>query len=122
LRTGDTPQAFNGFGFSFQATALPGLKLGGAYNKTYFNSTLRNTVLHGGTDYWVFGGQGTWRNLEWGADYVHQNNGDLVFIPEPTGGPLHPLRPESPDQPELQDQVCNPRCRMALLAIRLRVF
>ena len=88
LRTGDTSQAFNGFGFSFQAQALPRLKLGGAYNKTYFNSTLRNTVLHGdGTDYWVFGGQGTWRNLEWGADYVHQNAGDLVFIPEPTGGP-----------------------------------
>ena len=88
LRTSDTPQAFNGFGFSFQAQALPGLKLGGAYNKTYFDHFLTTTVLHGGgTDYWAFGGQGTWRNLEWGADYVHQNNGDVAFIPEPTGGP-----------------------------------
>ena len=87
LRTSDTPQAFNGFGFSFQAQALPGLKLGGAYNKTYFDHFLTSTVLHGGTDYWAFGGQGTWRNIEWGADYVHQNNGDLAFIPEPTGGP-----------------------------------
>jgi len=87
LRTGDTSQAFNGFGFSLQATALPGLTIGGAYNKTYFNSTLTETVLHGGTDYWAFGGKGTWRNLEWGADYVRQNNGDLAFIPNPTGGP-----------------------------------
>jgi predicted porin len=88
LRTGDTSQAFNGYGFSLQATALPGLKIGGAYNKTYFNSTLRDTVLHGdGTDYWAFGGKGTWRNLEWGADYVRQNNGDLAFIPNPIGGP-----------------------------------
>ncbi len=88
LRTGDTSQAFSGFGFSVQATALPGLKIGGAYNKTYFNSTLRDTVLHGdGTDYWAFGGKGTWRNLEWGANYVRQNNGDLAFIPDPAGGP-----------------------------------
>ena len=88
LRTGDTSQAFNGFGFSFQAQALPGLKIGGAYNKTYFNTAFRDTVLHGGgTDYFAFGGQGTWRNLEWGADYVRENNGDLAFIPEPTGGP-----------------------------------
>jgi hypothetical protein len=37
LRTGATSQAFNGFGFSLQATVLPGLTIGGAYNKTYFN-------------------------------------------------------------------------------------
>jgi predicted porin len=30
LRSGDTPQAFNGFGFSLQAAVLPGLKIGGA--------------------------------------------------------------------------------------------
>ena len=88
LRTGDTSQAFNGFGFSLQATALPGLKIGGAYNKTYFNPAFRDTVLHGdGTAYWAFGGKGEWRNLEWGADYVRENNGDLAFIPNPTGGP-----------------------------------
>ena len=69
LRTADTLQAFNGFGFSLQAKVLPGLKLGGAYNKTYFNPLFTETVLHGGgTDYWAFGGMGTWRNLEWGAD------------------------------------------------------
>ena len=87
LRTADTPQAFNGFGFSLQAAALPGLKIGGAYNKTYFDNFLTNTVLHGGTDYWAFGGKGDWRNLEWGADYVRENRGDLAFIPDPTGAP-----------------------------------
>jgi Protein of unknown function (DUF3011)/Gram-negative porin len=87
LRTADTPQAFNGFGFSLQAKALPGLQIGGAYNKTYFDQFLTEEVLHGGTDYWAVGGKGTWRKLEWGADWVRQNRGDLVFVPDPAGGP-----------------------------------
>jgi hypothetical protein len=87
LRTGDTSQAFNGFGFSLQAKVLPKLTIGGAYNKTYFDQFLTTKVLHGGTDYWAFGGKGDWRNLEWGAVYIHQNKGDLVFIPDPAGGP-----------------------------------
>ncbi len=61
-------QASNGFGFPLQARVLPGLKVGGA-------------------DYWALGGQGIWLNLEWGADYVRQNSGDLTFIPVPAGGP-----------------------------------
>ena len=48
LRSGDTPQAFNGFGFSLQAAVLPGLKIGGAYNKTYFNPQLTQAVFNGG--------------------------------------------------------------------------
>jgi hypothetical protein len=88
LRTADTQQAFNGFGFSFQGKVLPGLQIGGSYNKTYFDQFLKQTILHGGgTDYWAFGGKGTWRNLEWGADWVRQSNGDLAFIPDPAGGP-----------------------------------
>ena len=88
LRTSDAPQAFNGFGFSFQAKVLPRLQIGGSYNKTYFDHFLTTTVLHGGgTDYWAVGAKGTWRNLEWGADWVRQSNGDLTFIPDPAGGP-----------------------------------
>ena len=88
LRTADTPQAFNGFGFSMQAKVSPKLQIGGAYNKTYFDQFLTQTVLHGGgTDYWTLGAKGTWRNLEWGADWVRQNNGDLTYIPDPNGGP-----------------------------------
>ena len=87
LRTADTPQAFNGFGFSLQAAVLPGLRVGGAYNKTYFNPALRDLVLHGGTDYWAVGAKGNWRMVEWGANWVRQNNGDLAFIPDPAGGP-----------------------------------
>ena len=87
LRTANTPQAFNGFGFNLQAKVLPGLQLGGAYTKTYFDHVLTTTVLHGGTDYWALGGKGTWKRLEWGADWVHQVRGDLAFVPDPTGGP-----------------------------------
>jgi predicted porin len=88
LRTADTPQAFNGFGFSLQATVLPGLKIGGAYNKTYFDPQFTQTVFNGGrTDYWTLGGKGVWRNLEWGAVWSRQTNGDIAFIPNPAGGP-----------------------------------
>ena len=87
LRSGDTPQAFNGFGFSLQAAVLPGLKIGGAYNKTYFNPQFTQTVFNGGhTDYWTVGGKGDWRNLEWGAVWARQTNGDIAFIPNPAGG------------------------------------
>ena len=44
-------------------------------------------ILHGGTDYWAVGAKGDWRNIEWGANWVRQNNGDLAFIPDPAGGP-----------------------------------
>ena len=88
LRTAATSLAFNGFGFSLQATVLPGLKIGGTYNKTYFNPQFTNAVFNGGgTDYWTIGGQGKWRILEWGADWTRQTNGDLVFVPDPAGGP-----------------------------------
>ncbi|HSZ62597.1 MAG TPA: DUF3011 domain-containing protein [Terriglobales bacterium] len=88
LRTADTPQAFNGFGFSLQAAVLPGLKIGGAYNKAYFNPQFTQTVFNGGrTDYWTLGAKGDWRNLEWGAVWARQTNGDIAFIPNPAGGP-----------------------------------
>src|SRR6185369_17001239 len=88
LRSADTPQAFNGFGFSLQAAVLPGLKIGGAYNKTYFNPQFTQLVFNGGgTEYWTFGAKGDWRNLEWGAVWARQNHGDIVFVPDPAGGP-----------------------------------
>ena len=88
LRSAATPQAFNGFGFSLQATVLPGLKIGGAYNKTYFNPQFTQAVFNGGgTDYWAVGAKGDWHNLEWGAVWVRQSNGDIAFVPDPAGGP-----------------------------------
>ncbi|MGC1299115.1 MAG: DUF3011 domain-containing protein [Alloacidobacterium sp.] len=87
LRTADTPQAFNGFGFSLQATVLPGLKIGGAYNKTYFAPLFTQTVFNGGgSDYWTLGAKGDWRNLEWGAVWARQTNGDIAFVPDPAAG------------------------------------
>ena len=81
-------QAFNGFGFWLQAKVLPGISIGGAYNKTYFNPAFTRVVLNGGgTDYWTLGGKGNWRNLEWGAVWIRQSNGDLAFVPDPAGGP-----------------------------------
>jgi predicted porin len=88
LRTASTPQAFNGFGFSLQAAVLPGLKIGGAYNKTYFNSQFTNVVFNGGgTDYWTLGAKGDLRNLEWGAVWARQSNGDIAFVSNPILGP-----------------------------------
>jgi predicted porin len=88
LRTANTSQAFNGFGFSLQAQVLPKLLIGGTYNKTYFSTEDTNLFFQGrGTDYWAVGGKGDWRKLEWGAVWVRQANGDLAFVPEPAGGP-----------------------------------
>jgi predicted porin len=87
LRTAATSQAFNGFGFSLQATVLPGLEIGGAYNKTCFNSQFTKVVFNGGgTDHWALGAKGVWRNLEWGAVWVRQSNGDIAFVPDLAGG------------------------------------
>ena len=66
---------------------LPGLRIGGAYNKTYFNPQFTQAVFNGGhTDYWTLGAKGDWRNLEWGAVWVRQTNGDIAFVPDPAGG------------------------------------
>ena len=87
LRTGATYQAFNGFGFSLQAKVFRGVTIGGAYNQAYFNPEFRQAVFQGGsTDYWTLGGKGDWRNLEWGAVWAQQNNGDIAFVPNPAGG------------------------------------
>ena len=87
LRTTDAPQAFNGFGFSLQAAVLPGLTIGGAYNKTYFDTHFTQMTFNGnGTDYWALGAKGNWRNLAWGAVWARQNNGDIAFVPNPAGG------------------------------------
>ena len=56
--------------------------------KTYFNPQFTQAVFNGGhTDYWTLGGKGNWRNLEWGAVWARQTNGDIAFIPNPAGGP-----------------------------------
>jgi len=70
-----------------QAAVLPGLKIGGAYNKTYFNPQFSQVVFNGGgTDYWTLGARGDWRNLEWGAVWARQSNRDIAFVPDPAGG------------------------------------
>ena len=51
-----------------------------ANRKIFFNG--------GGTEDWAFGGKGQWRNLDWGAVYAKQTNGDLAFVPDPLGGPI----------------------------------
>jgi predicted porin len=85
FRGANTPQAFDGFGFSLQATVLPGLKIGGSYNRTYFNDASVRTQLHADRDYWSVGGKGTWRILEYGVVWTRQRNGDFAFVPDPKG-------------------------------------
>jgi hypothetical protein len=64
-----------------QANVLPGLKIGGAYNKTYFDPQFTNLIFNGGnTDYWTVGAKGDWRTLEWGVVWARQTNGDVAFV------------------------------------------
>lgn len=85
FRGANLPQAFNGFGFSLQATVNPELKIGGAYNKTYFSNLAEQIIFPGGTDYWTFGATGSWHILEYGAVWAREINGDLVFTPNQLG-------------------------------------
>jgi predicted porin len=87
FRGANVATAVDGFGFSLQAKVFPGLKLGGAYNKTYFSNLLRTTIagFQGGTDYWAFGATGNWRIIEFGAVFAMERNGDLTYIADSQG-------------------------------------
>jgi hypothetical protein len=87
FRGANVATAVDGFGFSVQAKVLPGLKVGGAYNKTYFSNQLQTTIagFHGGTNYWAFGATGNWRFIEFGAVFATERNGDLTYIADVQG-------------------------------------
>ena len=87
FRGADVATAVDGFGFSLQARVLPGLKVGGAYNKTYFSNLLHTTIagFQGGTDYWTLGATGNWRRIEFGAVFARERNGDLAYIADSQG-------------------------------------
>jgi hypothetical protein len=62
------------------------LKVGAAYNKTYFSESVEQTLFPGGsTTYWIVGAEGTWRFVEYGAVWARERNGDLVFTPDQLG-------------------------------------
>jgi predicted porin len=87
FRGADVSTTVDGFGFSLQAQVLPGLRVGGAYTKTYFSNFLRTSIagFRGGTDYWAFGAKGNWRFIEYGAVFARQRNGDLTYVADTEG-------------------------------------
>ena len=87
FRGANVATAVDGFGFSLQAKVFPGLKVGAAYNKTYFSNLLRTTIagFQGGTDYWAFGATGNWRMIEYGVVFARERNGDLTYIANSEG-------------------------------------
>jgi predicted porin len=92
LRTADTSQAFNGFGFSLQAKLTPAVQVGGSFTKTFFSTEKTNLFFNGrGTDYWSLAAKGNWRTLEWGAVWIRQANGDLAFVRNPVVGEPSPI-------------------------------
>ncbi len=87
FRGANVATAVDGFGFSVQAKVLPELKVGVAYNKTYFSNLVHTTIagFQGGTDYWAFGVTGNWRMIEYGAVFARERNGDLTYIADSEG-------------------------------------
>lgn len=88
FRGGSTGRASDGVGASLQLKVLPGVKAGATYTRTNFNDTVRQIRGVGGNaDYMAVGARADWRNLELGAVYSRQHNGDLVQIPVVTEDP-----------------------------------
>ncbi len=80
LRTTDTDQVFDGYGVSLQYEVLDGLKLGGAFNKSYISSALTDRTLgaDGDPEYLAIGLAYNSKLWDLGIVAVNQTNGDLT--------------------------------------------
>ncbi len=88
----DSNHASDGWGASLQVKVLPGIKIGGAYTRTYWSDATRAAVRDSSdhAEYMAFGAQALWRSLQLGFVWVRQHNGDVAYIPfsNPTLLPL----------------------------------
>ncbi len=83
FRGDDTGHTTDGYGLSTQVTVLPGVKLGGAYTRTYFSPRAQAEIrnLRANAEYMALGARVDWKFLEFGATFAQQHSGDLVQLP-----------------------------------------
>ncbi len=76
----------DGVASSLQVKILPGVKIGGAYTRTNWSPSTRQSIvgLGGNADYVAAGTRVDWRMLQLGFVFSHQHNGDLANVPDPT--------------------------------------
>ncbi|HEY6977971.1 MAG TPA: porin, partial [Chitinophagaceae bacterium] len=95
-RTASNNEFIDGYGFSAQLKLLNGLKVGAAFNKGFLNKDIIDSHevlgLTNQPGYVTVGASYISDNLELGAVYAHQTNGDLAqgYIDDPVQGILTP--------------------------------
>jgi len=82
FRTAANSETVDGAGVSAQLTILPGVRLAGAYTKSFFDDATLASVrgLRGDAEFGAVGARINWRVFEAAVVYVDQKNGDLTRL------------------------------------------
>jgi predicted porin len=85
FRSADNSNTIDGAGVSGQLTIVPGVRLGAAYTKSYFDDAAAASIrgLHGDAEFVAVGGRVNWGALEAALVYARQENGDLARVQLP---------------------------------------
>ena len=83
FRTADNSETVDGAGVSAQLTILPGVRLGAAYTKTFFDDETIASIrgLDDDAEFVAVGARINWKVFEAAVVYAKQNNGDLARVP-----------------------------------------
>ena len=83
FRTADNSETIDGAGVSAQVTILPGVRVGAAYTKAYFDDEVAATIrgLDDDAEFAAVGARINWRVFEAALVYAKQSNGDLARVP-----------------------------------------
>jgi predicted porin len=83
FRTADNSKAVDGAGLSGELTFLPGVRIGAAYTKRFFDDETIASIrgLRGDAEFGAVGARINWKVLEAAVVYAKQNNGDLARVP-----------------------------------------
>jgi len=82
FRTAANSETIDGAGVSAQLTILPGVRVGGAYTKSYYDAAQTASIrgLDGDAEFAAVGVRMNWKVFEAAFVYAKQYNGDLVRV------------------------------------------
>jgi predicted porin len=82
FRSADNSNTIDGTGVSAQLTIVPGVRLAGAYTKSYFDDAAAASIrgLRGDAEFATVGARVNWKVLEAAVVYAKQENGDLARV------------------------------------------
>jgi predicted porin len=85
FRTADNSETIDGAGASAQLTILPGVRLGAAYTKSFFDDEVAGSIrgLDDDAKFAAYGVTMNWKRFEAAIVYANQDNGDLARVLPP---------------------------------------